>query len=370
MGRIITRLFVPIVLAFVVRIPFAHAADPAVRLVGPAGQVQTGTIFPVEVRLDTGGININAAELMLIVTGEGTEITRLGRESSIFTLWPEAPAINAATARFVGGRPGGVVAVDALIGTVYIVARQAGPVQVTLQTLASGLYRNDGVGTKVTIGEARTEILVADDLLPNLELTSTTHPSETDWNRTGEIDVSWKAQPEEQFSYRLSNDISIIPDDDLDTSINPLRFNGVEDGVWYFVIKRRLPGEMWSPVYQRRFQLDRTAPESFSIEQLSAERVNGQQMIAWSAADATSETVSTLRVGNRTLGVVTSPLLLDPAWAGQTLEVTVADQAGNTRVETWIAPGESSSLLIWWAMWGIVILLVVIVVIMVARRRR
>lgn len=331
----------------------AHASEPTVHLVGPSGQVQTGTIFPVEVRIDTAGVNINAAELTLVVAGEGTEITRLDRAGSIFTLWPETPSIDSAAAHFVGGRPGGVVAMDALVGTMFIVARQAGTVRLTLLDSKSGLYRNDGLGTKVPIPSASTEVSVADDLLPNLILTSTTHPTESDWGRTGDIDVAWEIQPGEQFSYRLANDISVIPDDDVDAAINPLRFNGLDDGVWYFTIKHRLPGESWSPIYQRRFQLDRTAPEPFSLERLSPASVNGQNLIIWSATDAVSTPVSTLRIGNHDFGVVASPLPLDPNWIGKTLVITVTDQAGNSRSAEWTYPGRKMETW-WWISAGVI----------------
>lgn len=350
MDQLKIHYLIPILAGLILGVPIVQAAEPTVRLVGPSGQVQTGTIFPVEIRIDTGGVNINAAELSIVVVGEGTEITRLDRAGSVFTLWPETPSTDSAVAHFVGGRPGGVVAVDALVGTIFVVARQSGTVRVSLLGTTSGFYRNDGLGTKVPIPTVATEIHVADDLLPGLRLSSVSHPTESDWGRTGEIDVSWGVRPDEQFSYRMANDISVVPDDDVDAEVNPLRFNGFDDGVWYFTIKRRLPGEAWSSVYQRRFQLDRTPPVPFSIEQLPPSSVNEKNLIIWSATDAISTATSSLRIGNHTFGTVSSPLLLDPNWAGKTLVITVADQAGNTRVAEWQYPGR-----VMWPWWWIAV---------------
>lgn len=328
----------------------AHAIEPSVRLVGPVGQVRTGTIWPIEIRLDTGGVNINAAEVQVIVTGEGVEVTRLGRESSIFTLWPEGPSISGATAKFVGGRPGGLVAVDAIVGTVFVVARQPGSVKVRLLADASGLYRHDGVGTKVPVTGSTIEIQVADDLVPAVDLVSMTHPDESSWGRTGEIDVAWTASPNEQFSYRLSNDIGTVPDDDLDAGVNPLRFTGLEDGVWYFTIKRRLPGEAWSPIFQRRFLLDRTPPEPFSLQRPDPRTVGGHTALTWTALDRTAGVVAYRGfVGGKTIGTVSSPLPLQPAWRGQRVQIVAIDAAGNERLsEAWI-DGRRAVPMPWWA---------------------
>ncbi len=349
MDRLIVKTFIGLILVIGWRIPLARAAEPAVRLVGPVGQIQTGTISPVEVRIDTSGININAVELTLAVVGEGTEVVRLGRESSIMTLWPEPPAIDSAIVRFVGGRPGGVVAVDALVGTIFVIARQAGPVSLKLQPLASGFYRHDGAGTKVDLGETSVDLQVADDLLPRLDLTSTTHQTEKSWGRAGAIDVAWVTRPDEQFSYRLSKDISQVPDDDLDATVNPLRFAGLDDGIWYFVIKRRMPGEPWSPVYQRRFQLDRTTPEEFRLTQPDPKTVGGNTILTWLALDQMAGIAEYQGlVGEKTIGTVTSPLALKPDWSGQVIQVVAIDAAGNQRASEPWRYGSRRETMPWW----------------------
>ncbi len=372
MDRIILRGAILGLALFVLQVPAVRAVGPAVRLVGPSGQVEAGTIWPVEVRVDTAGLNINAAEIHLSVIGVGTEITRLGRESSILTLWPEVPSINAATAKFVGGRPGGVVAVDALVGTMFVVARQAGPVTINLNSVTSGLYRHDGNGTRVQTEPASLEVQVADDLVPALAITSTTHPTESTWGRVGEIDVAWEALPDEQFSYRLSNDIGVVPDDDIDSGLVPLRFDGLDDGVWYFVIKRRLPGEPWSSVFQRRFLLDRTPPEPFTVRQPASKTVAGRALLTWTALDRTAGvTAYQATVNGRVVGEVVSPLALHPDWRGQTIQIVAIDAAGNQRLsEPWLY-GKRQVAMPWWA-WtviGVVFLGLVFEVGRVVRRR-
>lgn len=367
MDRLILKILVGLILVIGWQMPLARAAESAVRLVGPVGQIQTGTIFPVEVRIDTGGININAVELTLAVVGEGTEVVRLGRESSIMTLWPEPPSIDSAIVRFVGGRPGGVVAVDALVGTIFVVARQAGPVSVKLQPLASGFYRHDGAGTKVDLGETSVELQVTDDLWPRLDLTSTTHQTEEFWGRAGEIDIAWVTRPAEQFSYRLSKDISQVPDDDIDATVNPLRFTGLDDGVWYFVIKRRLSGETWSPVYQRRFQLDRTPPEAFRLTQPDPVTVAGNTILTWWALDRTAGIVEYQGlVGGKTVGAVTSPLALKPDWSGQVVQVVAIDAAGNQRASEPWRYGSRRVTMPWWG-WTIIGLVLVGLLLAVGR---
>ncbi len=327
-----------------------RAAEPTIRLVGPVGQIQAGTIFPVEIRLDTGGANINAAELTFRVTGEASQITRLGRESSIFPLWPETPSITDVTARFVGGRPGGIVAVDALVGTISIIARQPGPVTITLLPSTSAVYRHDGAGTNVTVLPTSVVVQVADDLVPGLAIASTTHATEADWGRTGELQIDWVVRPGEQFSYRLSSDIGVVPDDDLELSAGPLNFNGLDDGVWYFVIKRRLPGEPWSPVFQRRFLLDQTPPEPFALARPDPATVNGQSLLTWTALDRSSGQV--LYVGivdGKKIGPVTSPLKLVDDWRGRTFQIIAVDAAGNQQESSRWTYGSGAWSWPWWA---------------------
>lgn len=356
MDRIISRGVILAMAIWALTALPARAVEPSVRLVGPVGQVQTGTIWPIEVHLDTGGININAVELHFMVIGEGTEITRLGRESSILTLWPETPTINAATAKFVGGRPGGVVAVDAIVGTIFVVARQAGPVKVALIPAASGLYRHDGAGTKVNLSATEVELQVADDLVPSLALISTTHPDESSWGRSGEIDVTWVAQPNEEFSYRLANDIGIVPDDDLDTGSKPLRFSGLEDGIWYFTIKRRLPNEPWSPVFQRRFLLDQTPPETFDLVRPEPRTVGGRDVITWHAFDRTAGVTEYRAVVNgASIGPVESPLTLHSEWRGKQIEIVAIDAAGNQRTSAAWVYGQRRVAMPWWG-WTVLVL--------------
>lgn len=354
MDRLTWRLALTAIIGLALWPAMTRAAEPTVHLVGPVGQVQAGTIFPVEIRLDTDGANINAAELNFRVAGEASDITQLGRESSIFTLWPETPSISGVTAHFVGGRPGGVVAVDALVGTISVIARQAGLVTISLLPSNSGVYRNDGVGTKLPLQPTSLEIQVGDDLVPGLALTSTTHTSESDWGRAGEIQVDWRVEPQEQFSYRLASDIGIVPDDDLELSAGPLNFSGLDDGVWYFVIKHRQPGEPWSPVYQRRFLLDRTPPESFSLVRPDPSTVSGRSVLTWTAIDRTSGQVTYQGLVNgQKIGSVTSPLPLRRAWQGTTIQIVAVDAAGNQRLsEPWI-DGRAAWSMAWWV-WDLI----------------
>lgn len=349
MDRLTLRVSLVVMMVWLVWPGVTRAVEPTIHLIGPVGQVQAGTIFPVEIRLDTGGANINAAELMFRVTGEASQITSLGRESSIFTLWPETPNITDVTARFVGGRPGGIVAVDALVGTISIIARQAGPVTITLLPSTSAVYRHDGAGTKVPVLPTSVVVQVADDLVPGLNITSTTHATEADWGRAGEIQINWPVQPGEQFSYRLSSDIGIVPDDDLELSAGPLNFNGLDDGVWYFVIKRRLPGEPWSLVYQRRFLLDRTPPAPFVLDQPDPRTVGGQSLLTWTALDRTSGQVTYQGlIDGKKIGPVTSPLPLKPGWRGRRIQVVASDAAGNQQISPLWVDGQRRLWLPWY----------------------
>lgn len=341
MDRIKPLLFLAVGLFALITAQSAHAATAIVTLAGPAGMIRTGDVFPVEVRVDSNGAFINAVEATIQYSPAAVTIERVGREESPLTLWPEEPTIDtrAGTVRFTGGRPGGFLASHAVVATLYVRATGGSTAILTPDVAKTALYLNDGLGTRMAVDIVPSNLTITDSLVQGITLSSTTHPTTDFWSASGNIVVQWTPKEGATYSYILDTNIATVPDESPEPVVGERRYEQLADGVYYFTIKERNADGSWSAVMQRRFLIDSTPPEQFSITPLDPKTVSGAALISWAASDATSGIAAyTLKVNGRIEGAVTSPLALRPVWRGKTLTVTAKDQSGNERSALWKYP--------------------------------
>jgi len=322
------------------------------KLLGPVGVVRIGETFTVEVRIDSIGEVINAAELYLNYNPQQLTLTQISRAQSAFTLWPEEPRDDSTTGQvsLVGGRPGGLVSVDGTIATLSFHATQTGDAVLTADRQRSGVYLHDGAGTRRAVSVQPATITINDSLIDLINLTSTTHPTPDSWSRQNRIEVDWSTQTGGRYSYQLSTDRQAVPDNIPEDISGAVIYNDLADGIYYFTIIELRSG-VWSAVIQRRFLIDTTVPESLTITSPDPSTIEGRHLLVWVAQDNLSGVVrAELRVGSRNIGAVTSPLEIKPNWFGHQATLTVYDAAGNSRSESYQLPGRSWSdwLLLWW----------------------
>ncbi len=314
------------------------AADPNLIIAPPIGLIRTGDTIAITIRVDSGGENMNAVEGALSYPADRLQFVRADLEQSILTLWTEEPAADTANGMitFTGGRPGGIVAENAALFTVYFEALESGDATLSFNTLRSALYEHDGNGTKIPISPTPATLTITDSLVEGILLRSSTHPTADSWSRGRRIDVTWSALPETMYSYNLSTDSQRVPDDAPESVVGNVVYESMPDGIYYFVIKDRPSGGSWSAVTQRRFLLDTTLPEPFTILQPDPSTVDGAEIIAWSTTDATSGIARyDLTINGSQSVPAQSPLTLDPAWIGKTITITAVDAAGNMQSATW-----------------------------------
>ncbi len=371
----LTRSF-PLALAILMFVvaPVARAAsDRTVTFSTPVSLLRTGDLVSVDVLLTNLQPAVNAIDLTVHYPADTLAIVHVSRAQSALSLWPEVPTWNATagTIHIVGGVPHGLYAKDARVVTLTMAALKVGSAKLTLDTQTSAVFLNDGQGSRAALPSAETTIEVASDFTPGIHVTSTSHPNQNEWSTNGTVVVDWDRTPDTQYSFAFSPDGQTVPDEAADQAPGALTYPDLADGRYAFTIKSRAKDGTWSAVTQRWFLIDRTAPEPFSIQQLPPSSVGGQAVIAWSATDAMSGATSSLRVGSRLVGTVTSPLKLDPTWAGKTLVMTLTDLAGNTRTASWVYPNGSLIPLTWRIVGGVMAaLLIVAATILVMRRRR
>jgi len=128
--------------------------DPDMGTYGP------GDTFIVNVRLNTDGDCVNAANVVLNYPAGSMRAVDFGKGGSILTLWVIEPKIDtkAGTVTFAGGIPGGYCgriqgdpSLTNTIGKVVFTVTNASAGSASIRiSNASALYLNDGLGTKVT----------------------------------------------------------------------------------------------------------------------------------------------------------------------------------------------------------------------------
>lgn len=365
-------------LAFLGLLVFARPTQAAdqqngtLRLVGTTGLVRTGEIVPIQIQLDSVGFKVNAVEVQLEYQAEQLQAIYATREQSVMTLWPEAPSWSTpGVIHLSGGRPGGLYASNAAIATIYFRARSSGAFTLSINAAKTAAYLHDGLGTRLPLTMEQTTLDVASDLVPGLELISTTHPTPEFWSHGHEAHIGWSVEAGTEYSYLFGQDPFATPDDTPEKELGSVEYRELEDGIYYFTIKSRARGGFWSPVIQRRFLIDGTAPDAFSIQLLPPSTVGGQHVIAWQAADALSGIAEThARVGGKEVGIVQSPMVVRKEWRGQKIVITVSDLAGNIASATWNDPAASIQLPLGWLMAGLGLAIVAGGVTLVALRRR
>jgi len=141
--------------------------DPSSGTYGP------GDTFILNIRLNTDGQCINAANVALIYPADSLKAVDFGKGDSIFTLWVNEPKLDTqkGTVSFAGGIPGGYcgrVAGDPgltnIIGKVVFTVENASAKQAVIRlSSGSSVYLNDGNGTRIAPStNAATVTLVPD----------------------------------------------------------------------------------------------------------------------------------------------------------------------------------------------------------------
>src|SRR3989344_2524311 len=85
----------------------AQGATATLYLSPSSGTYTVGNTFLVQVKVNTGGVAINAADGALIFDVDDLEIKSISKEGSAFTLWVQDPVFSNSlgTINFAGGKP-------------------------------------------------------------------------------------------------------------------------------------------------------------------------------------------------------------------------------------------------------------------------
>ncbi|KKU85775.1 MAG: hypothetical protein A2667_01055 [Candidatus Wildermuthbacteria bacterium RIFCSPHIGHO2_01_FULL_47_27] len=343
-------------LAFLaVALPFG--ADAAVLYLLPqAQQVYLGDSFVVEVRLDTEGEEINAAEANLKFPADLLEVVDVGMGGSVLNI-----AVNGKRAdvdgsiSFAGGAPEGFRG-DGLVGRITFLAKGEGTASVNFMD-DSRVLLNDGSGTPAPL--VFLEGTYAAGAKPEgwVAISAPTHPNQNKWAQGNTLHLRWDLEKDAEYSYILSRDPLAEPDETPDRPQGDLLWMGdmeyayLEDGIYYFHLRKGAndsSGQMnWGPKITYRAMVDATPPEDF---QPQFARIEGKNYVVFNAFDKTSgvnryEVLEQARdfwgkpkenSGNWKEG--RSPYLLADQNLNSAVKIKAIDEAGNARMAEIIPP--------------------------------
>lgn len=317
------------------------------------GVYTLGSTFSVNVRVNTAGSPINAADGTIKFDPSVLNVVSANRSSSIFNLWVTEPTFSNSngTINFSGGVPAGY---SGSTGTIL---------NITFRTVSSGVGRvsftngsvlaNDGRGTNVltdmrggsftvspqaTAPEPEIVEYIAPANTPSAPVVdSTSHEDPTKWYRTNQAVLSWTIPTGVTAMRTLLNDRpSSVPTVLYETPIEGITIDDLPEGESYFHIQFRNT-DGWGGVTSYRLASDNERPESLEIS--FAEGVDGTHpnpLLKIEVADKTSG-VEKLRitiddlppyeidVDNR-VSTVTLPTL---APGFHSVNIDAIDRAGN-----------------------------------------
>jgi gas vesicle protein len=256
-----------------------QAQEASLFLFPGSGSFKIGDTFSVELKTDTGGIPINAAQTTIYFPPDKLEVLNISKESSVFTFWPEEPSFSNSSGKvsFSGGVPHpGFTGIGNII-TINFKTKNEG---FSLLALGEGrVLADDGKGTdalvfikeakysvqkETILPEAKPEVPPTKIPLPP-EISSLTHSQEEEWYNNNNPQFQWKLTPDIiGVSFVLDHQSDTVPDQVSEGKFESKVYEEIDDGIWYFHL--RLENEIgWSEPSHRKIQIDTQPPYPFKV---------------------------------------------------------------------------------------------------------
>lgn len=283
----------------------ANLVEAATLSVSPATGVHTvGSSFQVQVRLNTQGEPINAAEGTLKFDPAKLQVTGISK-GSIFGLWAVEPSFSnaAGTITFGGGSPTGYTGSAGGIITIRFQAKSGGTANVSFTK--GSVLAADGRGTNVltsmgsgaftlSAAEVPAEPEVIEYVAPantpgTPSISSETHPNPAAWYKEKTARLSWNI-PSGVTAVRtlLDSNSGSIPTKVYDSPISSITLEDLDEGVSYFHLQFQ-NADGWGRVAHYRLGVDSAKPTSFDISlPEDADLSNPAQTLLLDVTDETS----------------------------------------------------------------------------------
>jgi hypothetical protein len=329
--------------------------------------IYQGDSFLVEIRLDSENEEINTAEVNLKIPSNLLEVLDFSKGGTILTFWAKEPELKDDVLSLIGGIPGGFKG-DGLIGKITFLAKEIGKAEVNFRE-DSKVLLNDGKGTlaKLNFLEGNYGVVRKPEGLPIIS--SRTHPDQNKWFKETTLHLHWDLIEGAEYSFLLSKDPLAEPDEIPDKPegeliwMGDIEYPNLEDGIYYFHLKQKLPGKDWSEKTVFRAMIDSVPPEEFKPEIGRDPAIfEGKYFLSFATVDKMSgidhyETLETRDKKQDIWKKVESPYLLEDQSLQSKILVKAVDKAGNEKISEIIPPAKPFP---YWIIPVIVICLVII----------
>ena len=290
----------------------------------------TGETFLVEVHLNSEKEVVNAVEATITYPTDLLSVEKLSIGGSFLTLWAKEPALEASAGviELAGGIPGGSLVLDGKILTITFKSKVSGVGEVDFGENTKVLL-NDGLGTVTDLTTISGIFKINQNTFINID--SPSHPDESSWYPNNNFVVAWDLQDNADYSYILSRQPDEIPDNQRESTTGQVSFPELSDGVYYFILKERLPNGEWEIIGKRRGMVDTTSPLPIKTEVSSDEYLyDGQYFLIFSTTDKGSGVdYYTVQEGAYITDNAKSPYVLQDQTKQDAIIITAYDKAGN-----------------------------------------
>ena len=341
-------------------IPTVYGQSASLFLSPSSGTYTVGNTFDIAVRVNTGGVAINAAQGSLVFDPDKLAVVSVGKESTIFSLWTQDPIFSNSlgTISFGGGIPNPGFSGSA--GTIMVIKFRARTADGATVSFSSGsVLANDGRGTNIlsslgggsyvlrattSVPPPATPTPTPDDTSQEQTasgrigapvVTSSTHPDERKWFSNNSPKLQWELLAGvTAISYAIDKNSRTNPGFITTNIVNEETFPDLTDGIWYLHINFRTASG-WGPLTHRQVLIDTTSPSPFDIvTDDRSDTTHPQPLLHFSSADATSGIERyEVKIGTGEIFSAPSNTLEMPLQAPGRHDVTVwaVDKAGNKR---------------------------------------
>ncbi len=355
-------MFKKFLFLFVLLVLFFPLASKAAELyLWPQGlAVSQQETFLVDLRINSSD-PINALDTEVFWLPEELELVSVSTGDSVFDLWVSDPnKFSLGSIRLIAGasKPwqgnGGKV-VTFLFKA--LVSREQVQIGIDDDTKLVGY---GGSGEELPVDLLPTNVAVNPTGQGEPVLSSTRIPDEDSWYAVNVFDINWEVKPNLEYSYLLTMDPTQLPDDNPESLLANIQYEGLADGIYYFVLRYRPQGGDWQGKVMRRAMIDTTPPTFNELRLIEKSDAYGLEQNLFFAATDNAAGISeyTLSINGQLPQIVTSPWRVPKRWlVSQNLEIRAIDAAGN-----WQSKSLTLSAVIPLWVWLIVLFIIIIII--------
>ncbi len=334
----------------------ANAQSAVLYALPSSANYNSGSIFSVDIKVNSGGAQINAAEASLVFSPDKLEVVSISKANSIFSLWTTDPIFSnsAGTIDFAGGTPSGFSGSGGTLVTIQFKAKKVSVAN--LNIISGAVLAADGKGTNILANmTGGVYNITAASGLPSVPvqpttptptigvplapaISSTTHPDENKWYSNKNPEFTWKLPSDVTGASLLLDKKSVSnPGNTSDGLMTSKKYENMADGTYYFHIKFKNQYG-WGQITHRKVLIDTIPPNPFEIAvNNKGDATNPQPLLDFETTDATSGIgYYEIKIGEgdpfpadriKTTSSYKLPL---QAPVGHQIEVMAFDKAGNS----------------------------------------